>query len=158
MGCGDGALTEQVRSCQGVVCYGIDCGAWRPGGGWGFVHGLAEALPFPHQSFDVVALAHVLGHVAAVPPVLAECRRVLRRRGRVGVVIPELRAQAEWRSFCDRQGLAFDTEPTVLRYLSEASLRISLERSGFRVTARAEYGRRPPGGGTAELLAMVATR
>jgi len=46
------------------------------------IHGLADALPFSDDSFDVVVGRSVLHHLPDLPAVYRECRRVLRSGGR----------------------------------------------------------------------------
>ncbi len=51
----------------------------------GLVHADARFLPWEDETFDVVAAAHVIGHVprTAAAEILAEARRVLRPGGRI---------------------------------------------------------------------------
>lgn len=51
--------------------------------------GVAEDLPYPDASFDLVILDNVLEHVADQPRTLAEIRRVLRPRGLLYMVTPK---------------------------------------------------------------------
>lgn len=53
-----------------------------------FVHGSAEALPFPDASFDLVTCQTLLIHVPEPAVVLAEMRRVLRPGGQLMVAEP----------------------------------------------------------------------
>jgi len=54
----------------------------------GLVQGDAADIPFPDETFDAVFASFVLEVFSPidVPRVLAECRRVLRPQGRIGVV------------------------------------------------------------------------
>jgi ubiquinone/menaquinone biosynthesis C-methylase UbiE len=51
--------------------------------------GVAEALPFPDSSFDLVILDNVLEHVTDRPQTLREIRRVLRPDGLLYMVTPK---------------------------------------------------------------------
>nr|MBA2669287.1 class I SAM-dependent methyltransferase [Gemmatimonadota bacterium] len=51
--------------------------------------GVAEALPFPDSSFDLVILDNVLEHVTDRPQTLREIRRVLRPDGFLYMVTPK---------------------------------------------------------------------
>jgi|tagenome__1003787_1003787.scaffolds.fasta_scaffold20836435_2 SAM-dependent methyltransferase len=63
-----------------------------------------RALPFAAESFRAIYCSHVLEHLpaAAIPPLLAEFRRVLAPGGVVRIIVPDL-AEAY------RQALASDT-------------------------------------------------
>lgn len=53
-----------------------------------FVHGLAEAMPFPDGHFDMI-VAYILFHevpIAVIPRILAEAHRVLRPGGTFSIV------------------------------------------------------------------------
>jgi ubiquinone/menaquinone biosynthesis C-methylase UbiE len=59
--------------------------------------GVAEALPYPDASFDLVILDNVLEHVTDQAATLAEIRRVLRPRGLLYMVTPKpLAAYSLW--------------------------------------------------------------
>jgi SAM-dependent methyltransferase len=55
---------------------------------------LKKGIPFPDESFDVVYSSHFLEHIdlEAVGPFLDEVYRVLKRRGTVRIVVPNLQA------------------------------------------------------------------
>jgi SAM-dependent methyltransferase len=58
----------------------------EPGGRLRFHHALADRLPFPDATFDVVTTAFVLQLVPSRHRALCEARRVLRPGGRVAIV------------------------------------------------------------------------
>ena len=53
-----------------------------------FCVGVAEAIPFSAESFDVVFSVHTFEHVRHVSAALRECRRVLKPGGHLIVVFP----------------------------------------------------------------------
>ncbi|MDX2212961.1 MAG: glycosyltransferase [Oculatellaceae cyanobacterium bins.114] len=55
-------------------------------------HNLRQGIPFPDASFDVVYHSHVLEHFAKeeAKQFLYECHRVLRPKGQIRVVVPDL--------------------------------------------------------------------
>jgi SAM-dependent methyltransferase len=60
------------------------------------VWNLARGVPYPDRSFEVVYHSHVLEHIdrEAAPAFLEECLRVLRPRGVIRVVVPDLETLA----------------------------------------------------------------
>jgi SAM-dependent methyltransferase len=50
--------------------------------------GFGERIPWPDDSFDTIITFDVFEHLRSVPATLAECRRVLRPRGRLLSVFP----------------------------------------------------------------------
>lgn len=55
-------------------------------------YNLTQGIPFPDASFDVVYHSHLLEHLpkSAAEPFLKECYRVLRPKGILRVVVPDL--------------------------------------------------------------------
>jgi len=47
-----------------------------------------EPLPYPNGSFDVVTMLATLEHIRDKAPLARECRRLLRRNGRVIITVP----------------------------------------------------------------------
>src|SRR5438067_3692663 len=96
LGCGDGRHAFALAERFGVAVLGIDpvdrhveeardAARRRPqvAGRVSFERGAAEAIPVPDASVDLVWCRDVLYHVAALEQAYAECRRVLRDRGRI---------------------------------------------------------------------------
>ena len=84
-----------------------------------------DSIPLPDRSVDFVFLACVL-HELAGPGTLRECRRILRRQGRVGVV--------DWHKIDQEIG------PPRAHRLSEAEARALLRRAGFATERVFEAG------------------
>lgn len=88
--CGTGAVTRailQVLNGSGSVV-GVDPSAGmlaqaRANVATEFREGVAEALPFPDDSFDFLTMGYALRHVGDLHKAFAEYRRVLRPGGRV---------------------------------------------------------------------------
>ena len=99
IGCGTGHALAQIARAAGGA-YGLDLSAGMlavarkrvaAGGAAGRVHlvqGNAAHLPYAAASFDALLMSFTLElfDTPAIPVVLAECRRVLRPGGRLGVV------------------------------------------------------------------------
>jgi SAM-dependent methyltransferase len=89
-GCGAGALSRELMA-RGAVVTGLDASAGllavardRLGPAVPLVHGdLAEPLPFPDATFDLVVSSLVLHYLRNWSPVLSELRRVLAPGGRI---------------------------------------------------------------------------
>lgn len=79
VGCGTGYLSEYLRQMYGAVPTGIDVkdsrAATIP-----YVEFDGRSIPFPDRSFDHVILSEVLHHSHEPITLIAECRRVARRR------------------------------------------------------------------------------
>lgn len=73
---------------------------------------LAQGIPFPDESFDVVYHSHLLEHFpkAVAPQFLRECYRVLRPKGIIRMVVPNLEDIARNYIFALDQARAGSTE------------------------------------------------
>ena len=93
-----------------------------------------EELPFGHDRFDLVWCSETLEHVADALGMVQECKRVLRRGGRLVVTTP---AHPLWRRTAiaiARFDQHFDPQGQHLRFFTSRSLRAMLEDAGFEVT------------------------
>jgi ubiquinone/menaquinone biosynthesis C-methylase UbiE len=106
VGCGDGRFLHAMRR-RGWQVEGLDfdhAAAEQARRQFGLtVHlGQLSEVQLPAESFDAVTLRHVIEHVPNPAAVLADCRRLLRKGGRMVVVTPNTeswglgRFQAHW--------------------------------------------------------------
>ena len=104
VGCGEGALARRLAG-TGARVVGLDplAGALETARAAGektpslrYVEGVAEALPFARESFDIVIFFNSLHHVPvpSMAPALAEASRVLRPGGLLYVQEPLARGTA----------------------------------------------------------------
>jgi demethylmenaquinone methyltransferase/2-methoxy-6-polyprenyl-1,4-benzoquinol methylase len=90
--CGTGVVAEAARRVVGaggsVVALDASLGMLRTAAPRAprRVRALAERLPFPDASFDLVTMGYALRHVTDLRVTFAEFRRVLRRGGRAVVL------------------------------------------------------------------------
>lgn len=139
VGCGTGALAYALAPHVGEVV-GVDASeaylqAARENApeGCTFVHGEAEALPFPYGDFDLVGCLRVLHHVHRPELVVAELARVTRRGGRI-LLADQLGDVDPMRSLeLDRFERARD--PSHTRLLPDADIRGYLEANDLVVSA-----------------------
>jgi SAM-dependent methyltransferase len=88
-------------------------------------------LPFADESFDMLLLSELIEHIADERPLLAECRRVLRRGGALVIATPNL-----WdirRALGPITGRVWtgDTDPTHCNLFTPARLGSALREAGF---------------------------
>ena len=94
VGCGSGRnlkLLEQFGRVTGVEPEGPGLDACRQEGLDNVVPGLADAIPFADDSFDLVTSLDVLEHLDDDDAGLKEIRRVLRPSGYVLITVPAYR-------------------------------------------------------------------
>ena len=98
VGCGDAgaliAFAEQGARCAGIECFdtSLERGSLRAADHGVTVDlrkGVAESIPYPDSSFDLVMLDNVLEHVNDRPLTLREVRRVLKPGGLLYMVTPK---------------------------------------------------------------------
>jgi demethylmenaquinone methyltransferase/2-methoxy-6-polyprenyl-1,4-benzoquinol methylase len=88
--CGTGQVTLEGQALTGETGYviGLDASfgmlqAAKARGGQRLSRGMAEQLPFPDATFDVVSMGYALRHARDLETVFAEYRRVLKPGGRL---------------------------------------------------------------------------
>jgi SAM-dependent methyltransferase len=108
-GCADGGYTVAMLDRGARQVIGIDVevdrvaqGQQQARDGASYAGAVAEALPFPDQSFDGVLMNEVLEHVASEAQALREVLRVLRPGGHLVLMSPN-----RWFPF-EQHGLRID--------------------------------------------------
>jgi SAM-dependent methyltransferase len=136
VGCGGGLLLREACAL-GAEAAGVDhspdmVALARERSGVDVVHGRAEALPFPAESFEAVSMAVVFQFLAEPLDALREAHRILVPGGRLAIYTasPELR------------GTPAIPEPLADRaYLhTDADLEALLTAAGFTATVRRDDG------------------
>jgi SAM-dependent methyltransferase len=103
------------------------------------LEGMLEDAQFPDDEFDAITMHHVIEHVWDPIATLQECRRVLRPKGTLAIVTPNVRSWGH-RMF----GRAwFPLEPPRHLYLfSTSTLQLCAEQAGLSVTRAWSSARR----------------
>ena len=134
IGCGDGLFLYELRRLGWTVA-GLEMDAQAAVAarqyGLDVRDGVVEAPPFPHTSFSVVRMWHVLEHVRNPQLVLAAARRLLMPGGELILGIPN--ADGLYRQCFGRRWAGWDL-PRHLGHFSPRTIRQLLEHEGFRVT------------------------
>lgn len=91
--------------------------------------GAVEEQHYPDERFDAVALNHVIEHVPDPVATLKECRRILKKGGRLVLMTPNSSSLGHTVFKQDWRGLE---PPRHLHVFSNRSMRALLEKSGFR--------------------------
>jgi len=133
VGCGAGEFLVRMRNLgwevQGVE---VDPNAARVAREHGlrvFV-GQLRQTPVPACSLDVITLNHVIEHVYDPIAMLAECRRLLVKGGKLVILTPNSASLGHWFFSGSWRGLE---PPRHIHLLSLRSLRTCAERAGFSV-------------------------
>lgn len=124
IGCGTGvnlALFQKFGTVFGVDASPDAVQYCRQRGFLNVQKGRAETLPFPDQTFDMVAAVELLEHMADDEKVLGEFLRVLKSGGRLFLTVPAY--QFLWTEHDDALGHQ--------RRYTLGGLRDKLQRSGF---------------------------
>jgi ubiquinone/menaquinone biosynthesis C-methylase UbiE len=162
VGCGDAgaliAFAEKGAKCAGIECFdtSLERGRLRAadhGVDVDLKKGVAESIPFPDASFDLVMLDNVLEHVTDRPGTLREVRRVLKPGGLLYMVTPKpFSLYSLWNDpHYDLAGLVLMPRPMQIWYFEKIRgggkgtydvgviptrrrIRRLLDEAGFRIT------------------------
>lgn len=91
--------------------------------------GAVEQQHYPDERFDAVVLNHVIEHVPDPVATLKECRRILKKGGRLVLMTPNSSSLGHSVFKQDWRGLE---PPRHLHVFSNQSMRALLEKSGFK--------------------------
>ena len=86
LGCGDGFQLELLRE-RFTRVFAIDP-KHVPDNAWGFSYAIAEALPFPECTFDLIVSSSVIEHLEDRGRGMDEAVRVLRPGGYMAHIVP----------------------------------------------------------------------
>ncbi|MGQ9631132.1 MAG: class I SAM-dependent methyltransferase [bacterium] len=144
IGCGSGEFLEFMRD-RGWECYGVDVGSSfvekssRKGVN---VHwGELSSANYEPNFFDFIHASHVLEHVFSPSEVVREVRRIIRPAGMFMVVVPNVGSPAarlmgrRWRGFSPPHAPFLH-----LSAFSRRTIRLLLEREGFKILRDFTYG------------------
>jgi SAM-dependent methyltransferase len=140
VGCSYGFFLEVARQ-RGWQVQGVELSAqasrWaREENNLAVFNGTVQAANFPPESFDVISIRHVLEHIPEVDEVLAEIYRLLKPGGLCLVAVPNINS-LNYR--LNRQAWWWIDPPTHWWYFSRFTLKLLLERHGFRVRFSGTY-------------------
>ncbi|MEE8425406.1 MAG: class I SAM-dependent methyltransferase [Elusimicrobiota bacterium] len=140
IGCSTGFFLNAARTTYEVV--GVEPSRWaarcaRKRLGLEIAAPTMEEARFPAAHFDAVALIDVIEHVADPSALISEISRVLKPKGVLYLVTPDIG------SFSARllRGKWWGLRPAHLFYFSRRTLRAMLEKAGFEVVSMRSYGR-----------------
>lgn len=139
VGCASGLLTEKLAVQSTSKGWGIDINPdfiARAQKEYPFLHFMVariEKLPFSKEKFDVVVCSETLEHVVSPQKALGECQRVLRRNGRILVVVPSesLLFRLLWFFWTKGKGKVWDG--THLHHFKEGEIGAFLEKLNFKI-------------------------
>ncbi|MBL8150875.1 MAG: class I SAM-dependent methyltransferase [Blastocatellia bacterium] len=87
------------------------------------------SVSYPAESFDVVVLQHVVEHLIDPVSVLKECRRILRKGGKLILVTPNTESWGHKKYGRNWRGLE---PPRHLFLFNSQNMRSTVEKSGFQ--------------------------
>lgn len=124
---------------------------------------LTQSIPFPDCSVDELYMSHLLEHFSYPNPMrglLAECNRILKPKGMLGVAVPNariflnaysLQSDFDWRKYCTEEvGLKYSSKIDYVNFVAylggqhkhlfdEDNLVLVLIEAGFKRVSIREY-------------------
>ena len=131
IGCGSGATLQSMQQ-KGWHVTGLDFDGGAVSNarskGLDVRHGQLSAQGFADESFDVVAMSHVIEHVPSPSELLAECHRILKPGGVLVALTPN--ADSSLHRCHGRNWLSLDP-PRHLQIFTSVSLSCLAARAGY---------------------------
>ena len=142
LGCGRGEFLDRAPGTAALG--GLDrslesARAVRAAGRVGLVADLEAPLPLPSKSLDGASLIEVIEHVIGAEQLVDELARVLRPGAWLIITTPNVaHLTYRWRALT---GHPPKQEGYHLRFFTKQTLRACFEERGFRIEARASFGK-----------------
>jgi SAM-dependent methyltransferase len=143
LGCGQGEFLELAQGSASKG-FGLDFSphnalAVARDGRSAVIADLNRPLPFREGSLDGASLIEVIEHIVHAEDLLRELSRVIRRGGWLVLTTPNVaHLTYRWRALT---GHPPKQEGYHYRFFTKKTLRLSLERAGFRLIGRASFGK-----------------
>lgn len=142
VGCADGVFTEQLAEKVKGKVFGVDINpefiayAKKTRPQINFLVAPAERLPFPQKKFEVLTCLDVLEHLRRPQIALLEFHRVLKRKGRLLILVPieSLVFRFLWFFWVKGKGRVW--QGTVLSKFKKGRLEKLVEKAGFQICQR----------------------
>lgn len=145
LGCGRGELLTRAADREASAGLALDLdpdnvrASCAEAARAGLVADLAHPLPFADESLDGASLVEVIEHVWPAEALVEELARVLRTGGWLVLTTPNVvHWTYRWRALT---GHPPKQEGYHRRFFTRATLRALLEAHGFRIEARASFGK-----------------
>lgn len=145
VGCSTGNALRYVSDKTGCRVVGIDfpIEGLRQCKSRDIVRCDAHELPFKNSVFNKIYMLHVVGHVRCPKRVLGEIKRVLKPKGKFGIITPNKFFVYMVKPLNYLGIIRHKPDPTVLRYYSTGSLDNELRDVGLNPIRTYAYGKIP---------------
>ena len=133
IGCGNGSFLDRMRAkgwdVQGVEVDGKAAKVASNVFGLRVFIGTLHQAAFPDDYFDAITLSHVIEHVHDPISLLKECRRVLRPRGCVVIITPNIESLGH--AWFGNNWLHLDP-PRHLQIFSRRTISMAADKAGLK--------------------------